>query len=64
MEYRRLWMSRMTGINIKEAPYEISGPSVHWKRIISLASPERPPRNLEGMTLPIECPEHPPRSLG
>ena len=37
-----------TYINIKEALCKISGPSVHWKRIFSLASPERPPRNLGG----------------
>ena len=43
-----LWTSRMTGINIKEALCKISGPSVHWKRIFSLASPECPPRNLGG----------------
>jgi len=48
MEYRWLWTSRMTCINIKEALCKISGPMVHWKRIFSFVSPERPPRNLGG----------------
>ena len=31
-----------------EAMCKISGPSVHWKRIFSFESPDRPPRSLGG----------------
>ena len=48
MEYRWLWTPRMTCTNIKEALCKISDPLVHWKRIFSFVSPERPPRNLGG----------------
>ena len=48
MECRWLWTSRMICIIIKEALCKIVGPSVHWKRIFSLTSPECPPRNLGG----------------
>ena len=48
MEYRWLWTTRMTCVNIKEALCKISYPLVHWKRIFSFVSPEHPPRNLGG----------------
>ena len=48
MESRWLWTSKMRCINITEVLSQISGSSVHWTRIFSYESPERPPRSLGG----------------